>query len=345
MRRSEKIRRFLKEHPRATERELQKKFGLSFREAEESYAEVRGAQKPGESPRAGRDRMVQWLKRIFLSEKKTLLLLIGAAASVRLLYVFFLSQHEVLRLPLLDAEYYLKWAEDIVRDGWLGDKIFFTEPFYAYALAFFLKIFGEAAGSFFLLGLQFVLGTLFPVLLYFVGKNLLSRPIGVAAGLIAAFYGPFIFYDGLLLKTSLEVYSIPLILLFFWRTIQNPRSSAFFLLGLLLGVVALIKGNVLVFAPLLCLLVFFFLKQRALVTRLARPYLVRRRVCCGSRRRRHIPATLIHSKGAVPARDRGPGHTAPTWSIQVEGMKQSFTAFAAPPPYSPKTGASAMMGG
>ena len=134
------------------------------------------------------------------------------AVFVRLLYMLFLFQNDVLRIPLLDAEYYLKWAHEILQGGIIGSKIFFTEPFYAYLLAFFLGLFGDTLGQTMLILFQFLLGSFFPALLYFVGKRMLSRDIGIIAGVIASLYGPYVFYEGLLLKTSLEIYFLPLFL-------------------------------------------------------------------------------------------------------------------------------------
>lgn len=267
MRRSEKIRKFLEEHPRAGARELQKKFDLSFREAKLFFDGYYGVASDTTEATSVWHRVVRWGAEVFGSEKKTLLVLFSVAALVRVGYAIVLARHEELRLPLLDAEYYLQWAQDIVTRGFLGDRVFFTEPFYAYLLALILKLVGSAWLQMVALGFQFLLGTFFPVLLYFVGRTLLSRPIGVVAGLLAALYGPFVFYDGLLLKTSLEVYSLPLFLLLCWYTLEKPRPRAFFFLGLLLGAIALVKGNAMAFAPVTVFLIFFFFKTLPWQTR------------------------------------------------------------------------------
>lgn len=267
MRRSEKIRKFLEEHPRATERELQKKFHLSFREAKLFFDEYYGVAADAPEAASVWRRATLFAVNFFNSEKKTPFFLFGLAALVRLGYILVLARHEELRLPLLDAEYYLEWADTIVKNGFLGDRVFFTEPFYAYLLAFILKLVGSAWLEMVTLGFQFLLGAFFPVLLYFVGRTLLSRPIGVVTGLLAALYGPFVFYEGLLLKTSLEVYSLPLFLLFCFKTFERPRPRSFFLLGLLLGIIALIKGNVMVFALVTVFLIFFFFKTLSWQTR------------------------------------------------------------------------------
>lgn len=257
MRRSEKIRKFLENHPRATERDLQDKFALSRQEARALLGK--------ESPAARHISRVAWwpkvrsiLHGLLSSEKKFVFTLIGLAATTRLAYVSFLVRDETLRLPMLDAEYYLEWARTIVNHGWMGDKVFFTEPFYAYFLAVFLKIFGESFFSSVVLGFQFLLGALFPVLLFWVGKRMLTKPIGMVVGLLAALYGPFVFYEGLFLKTSLEVYSLPLFLLMLFSVFEKPKRWSFLLMGIMLGCIGLIKGNTIIFAPVVLMLIFVF---------------------------------------------------------------------------------------
>lgn len=263
MRRSEKIRRFLENHPRATERDLQNKFALTRREAK-VWLE-------GEVAVAldGPDRFFWWrsgadtVRNIFLSEKKFLFLLVALSGTIRAVYAVFLIWNESLRLPILDAEYYLEWAKEIVNHGWLGNKIFFTEPLYAYLLAIFSKLFGESFLLTAVLGFQFLLGALFPVLLFQVGKRMLTQRIGMIAALIAALYGPFVFYEGLLLKTSLEVYSLPLFFLALFGALERPSFRNFFLTGILLGLLGLIKGNTMIFVPVVLALLFLFHRTRA----------------------------------------------------------------------------------
>lgn len=253
MRRSEKIQRFLESRHQVSERDLEKKFGLSFREAKTVLARFYGV--PIETPSDS------WFRRMYASDIKVIFFLFGVALTVRLVYLWFLSRHDVLLLPLLDAEYYLDWAKNIVTNGWLGDRVFFTEPLYAYIVACVLKVFGMTVGPFVVLCLQSLLGAVFPVILFFLGRKLFSRSVGIVAGLIASLYGPFVFYDGLLLKTSFEVYTIPLFLLAFFSTLEHPHFRSFFLSGLLLGGIVLIKGNALIFVPLAALMTFLFLSS------------------------------------------------------------------------------------
>ncbi len=260
MRRSEKIERFLGSHPKANERDLEKKFGLSWREANTLLLSRRGEAVEVEETGFWED--IFWnLKILFASERRTVVALVVTAVFVRLLYMLFLFQNDVLRIPLLDAEYYLKWAHEILQEGLIGSKIFFTEPFYAYLLACFLGLFGDTLGQTMLILFQFLLGSFFPALLYFVGKRMLSRDIGIIVGVIASLYGPYVFYEGLLLKTSLEIYFLPLFLWYLYEIFQKPSKKHFYIGGVFLGLLALIKGNVVVFLPVVFFLIWHLLKD------------------------------------------------------------------------------------
>ncbi len=243
MQRRKKIELYLEKNPGATERDIQKKFGLSFREAQGFLQH--------EDEGVGSN--ISLLSRIngwFASEWRTILTLFGVALLVRVGYIGFLFRDPLLRTPLHDALSYLTWAQDILSDGWLGGKIFFTEPLYAYLLACFLKLFG-VYGDEVLIGFQMLFGAFFPVTIFWLGKRVFNREVGILAGLIAAIYGPLIFYDGLLLKTSLEVYFLPFFLLLVYRVFELPTWKGFGWIGISLGVLSLIKGNNLIFWPTL----------------------------------------------------------------------------------------------
>ena len=96
MRRSEKIERFLGSHPKANERDLEKKFGLSWREANTLLLSRRGEAVEVEETGFWED--IFWnLKILFASERRTVVALVVTAVFVRLLYMLFLFQNDVLR--------------------------------------------------------------------------------------------------------------------------------------------------------------------------------------------------------------------------------------------------------
>jgi tetratricopeptide (TPR) repeat protein/4-amino-4-deoxy-L-arabinose transferase-like glycosyltransferase len=263
MRRSEKIDRYLREHRDATPKRLQKKFRLSYGEAVELHSRFHGLEgKKDRTPSRLFGRVSGFVSRLFSTEKNTLIGLVSLAALVRIVYALFLFRHEALRLPILDAEYYVGWARQILDTGWLGDRVFFTEPFYAYFLAVFIKIFGSVAETA-VMAVQWCIGSTLPVVVYFLARRLFNGRVAVVAAILTALYGPFVFYEGLLLKTGLEVWILPLFASYLLSVFFRADRRQYLILGLLLGVTVLIKGNNLVYWPLLSIAMLMLLPSVA----------------------------------------------------------------------------------
>ena len=252
MRRSEKIERYLREQKREISvQRLQEKFGLSYREAKAYHDCFFGT-----TVRSSRfvslyvQQAMQYLLRVFSTEKRRLVGLFAVAILVRTGYIWSLSMRPELSIPLLDARYYVEWAKRIVETGWIGDRVFFTEPLYAYFLAGFFRWFGNAAEMSVLI-VQGLLGATLPIIVYFLAKQLFTVRVALVSGLLAALYGPFVFYEGLLLKTSLEVWTLTLfVCLLLWKFLSVNWKWALGL-GMLLGIITLVKGNNIVLWPLL----------------------------------------------------------------------------------------------
>lgn len=180
------------------------------------------------------------------------------ALGVRLFYFFSIKDDPLITVPILDAKLYLDWAQSILRLE--PQKAFFTEPGYAYLLALILKLFNNSYLP--LLYLQIVLGSLAPVLIYFTSLKLFkNKIISLVTGLIYAFLRPAIFYDLLLLKNSLEIFLITLfcfLLLYWW---QKRDYKRYFVLGLLIGLTALVRANIFYTFPFLALAIIWPLKK------------------------------------------------------------------------------------
>lgn len=262
MQKSKKIEAYLKKHPRATNRDLEKKFQLSSRERALYLGETK------ELTPLREDSFWAQIGRWFSIDTRVLWALFVLALLVRIVYSFFVLRDPLLMTPLHDAKYYLLWAEDIVRHGWLGEKIFFTEPFYAYFLALFLKFFG-GTGTTYILIFQWFCGASLAVGMYLVTKKVFTRQAGIFVGILTALYAPFVFYEGLLLKTSIEVALLPWFLLLFFLAFQRKTLTHFLYLGLFLGILSLVKGNNLIFIPGTIGLLWFFLRDSTLAKRMA----------------------------------------------------------------------------
>jgi 4-amino-4-deoxy-L-arabinose transferase-like glycosyltransferase len=89
------------------------------------------------------------------------------------------------------------------------------------------------------------------LLIYEIARRLFDRRCALVAGLLAAFYKVFFYYDALLLKVPLSVFLISLALLLLLRAASRNRRTDWFAGGLCLGIASLTRGNYLLFLPVL----------------------------------------------------------------------------------------------
>lgn len=178
------------------------------------------------------------------------------ALGIRIGFFLSIRNDPVVLYPILDAAAYTKWAENILSGIPFTEHAYFTEPGYAFLLAFFFHIFedGKTATALF----QILIGSLTPVLIFFSAKRLASSvSIATVSGFLAALAAPPVFYDVLLLKTGIELFllsALTLIITIAWEK-RDPKQ--FFGIGALIGLTALVKANILLAAPILALAALF----------------------------------------------------------------------------------------
>ncbi len=178
------------------------------------------------------------------------------AAGIRIGFFLSLRTDPISTYPILDAAYYERWARDILSGIPFTEHAYFTEPGYAFLLAAFFRIFddGKTAIAIF----QMLLGSLTPVVI-FLGTRKLSRSVGIAAvsGLLAAIAAPPVFYDALLLKTSVELFLLSVIVLAVASFWEKRLPLPLFGTGVIIGTTALVKANILYSVPILAVAILF----------------------------------------------------------------------------------------
>lgn len=178
----------------------------------------------------------------------------AAAAATRAVYLLEYRQSPFFDFFHLDPLYYLRWAREIAAGNWLGSEVFEQAPLYAYLLAGYLRIFGEALS--FLRVLQFGVGVLTAVLVSLLARRLFGRAAGLTAGVAAALYGPFLFFEGQVMKEFLTPFFSALTLLVFYGALDARGARRHVLLaaaGAVIGVAAMVRDNVLLVLPCLAL--------------------------------------------------------------------------------------------
>ena len=195
------------------------------------------------------------------SEKKFLLFLALAALLVRMIYLYEMSSSPYFGAPFLDELYHLDWAGDIAAGKWLRDEPFFRAPLYSCLLGIFIRIFGV---NFYLIRFtQHLWGVCAVLAVYFLTRRVFSRREAIIAGILAALYAPFIFFEGEMLDIFLQFLLYPLILIQIFRTWKMQTILNNLLLGILIGISAIARPNILLFVPvLLVFLGILWLKKR-----------------------------------------------------------------------------------
>ena len=173
-------------------------------------------------------------------------LFIVVALGVRLVYLFQAAESPVTTLVILDSAAYQDRAEEIVRGGLLPTEVFRMSPAYPYLLALVYWV-SDGVNTNAARAFQALLGAIGCGLTFLLGARLLGERAGIIAGVLFLFCGPLVFTEGLLLAESSLAF-VHLLFLIAVVSAMRKRSIGLALwAGLLLGLAALLRGNVLLY--------------------------------------------------------------------------------------------------
>lgn len=158
------------------------------------------------------------------------------------------------RRPSVDPLFYHDWATTIAAGDWLGEGVFLQGPLYPYLLSLLYMLTGPNlyASRF----VNCVVGSFLCLLVWRVARVSFDRRTALVACAISALYSMFIFYEGSMLVANLL---IPLSLLVVGcaaRAMRAPSNARWLVLGVLIGLAALARPNMLLYAPLALLIIF-----------------------------------------------------------------------------------------
>lgn len=179
--------------------------------------------------------------------RRSLALLFGFALLLRAAYLGEAARLDLFWLPVIDAEAYDRWAQELLRSGWLGRGVFYQDPLYPYLLGLVYKVFGRHL----LLNaaLQAFLDAGSVVLVADIARRLFSARVGLLAGLLAAVYPVSIFYVGVFEKTAVSGFFSLAALTALLAVPERPALPRAIGAGLLLGAALLLRANLILFTP------------------------------------------------------------------------------------------------
>ena len=109
---------------------------------------------------------------------------------------------------------------------------------------------------------QGVIGSvLICILVYLLGRRLVSEAVGLVAAALTAVYGYFIYYNVALMTETFFIVFVLYALYLSLEIKEKPNIVRWVLLGLTLGLAALLRQTVLLFAPFLLLWLFRELRK------------------------------------------------------------------------------------
>lgn len=188
--------------------------------------------------------------RITLPDRRRTLAWLGLFAlafALRAVYVWSVAGHPSVRYPMVDSLAYHERALAILSGDWLGSGVFYQDPLYPYFLAAVYAVFG--VGSLGVLLAQAFLDAGTVLLVFAIAGRVFDARVAWVAGLLAAGYKLFFYYDALLLKVPLSVFLTAALLWLLLRARDRDAPGAWLAAGAALGAATLTRGNFLLFAP------------------------------------------------------------------------------------------------
>lgn len=186
------------------------------------------------------------------------------ALSIRLTYLYQMRIDPTFNYLQqgLDMERFDRWAMRIAQgDLFLGNKTYFQAPFYTYFLAAIYRLFGHNYLAVRLI--QFLIGSFTCLLIFLAGREIFGEKVGVIAGLLSAFYGPFIFYEGVLLRAVLVIFLTSVLIYALAKAGRRPRVRNWLFCGAILGLSILTRPNALILTPFIIFWIGIYFRKEA----------------------------------------------------------------------------------
>lgn len=200
--------------------------------------------------------LVLWRKKTVLA----ILLMLLLAVVIRLVYLNELKTNPFFNYPLVDAKVYHDMALKIAAGESPTQEAFYQPPFYSYFLGFLYASVGTDLFIIRLLQLLLGVGTIW--LTFLLARRFFSFWVSIGCGVLLAFYGPLLFYDGELLAPVLIVFFNVLLVLLLYAFFEKPTRWRALFCGLVIGLSAITMAVILPFAVVVLLYGYFYFKQK-----------------------------------------------------------------------------------
>ncbi len=210
------------------------------------------------------DRIDDWLTRLdraLADGRRWPMILFVAALILKVIYVWQSADALNIRVPIMDSRYYDEMARDIVHGHILQHDAFFMGPLYPYVLALIYATLGR---DFMVVRLlQAAGGALTVTLVFLIGRRLFRPSAALLGAVLLALYGAMTFYETQILMewlgTLLNVTAIYVLV----RGGDAPSVRRSAAAGAVLGLSALARASILLFAAVVAVWLLWTRPRRA----------------------------------------------------------------------------------
>lgn len=178
----------------------------------------------------------------------TLALVFVGALAIRGVYLWGqAANNPIFDDPFMDCRVHDEWARQIASGEGMGESPYFRAPLYYYLIGWLYKLTGPSVLAAKIAGV--VLGAATCYLIALLGVMLGGFRVGLIAGLIAAVYWPFIYFDSHLLSVGLETFLNVGFLILLLAAARRENLWLFLAGGAVWGLSAIARPNVIALTP------------------------------------------------------------------------------------------------
>jgi tetratricopeptide (TPR) repeat protein len=205
-----------------------------------------------------------------LADNRRWFLFLGLVAVVaillRIIYLAELRHTPPFAVLIGDARQYDYWAQEIAGGQWIGHEVFYQTPLYPYFLAIIFKLAGHQLIV--VRVVQAFLGAASCVLLGSAGERFFDRRVGLISAALLAIYPPAIFFDGLIQKSSLDLFLMSAMLAALSAFVTRTHWKWLIPAGAALGLLTLNRENARVLIPIVIVWLLINFRQSNLRRRI-----------------------------------------------------------------------------
>ena len=182
-----------------------------------------------------------------LAERRFVAAIVALALVLRLWHWQSISHYEWFDFLGLDAKFYDDWAQRILREGLQAKDPYFMGPLYPHVLAALYAVFGRSLDA--VRVLQVVVSTATVLIVHLSARRFGDPRIACVSSAMIAVYGPIIAYVPSIIYPTINVMMTAAALLLLYEAARRRSLPVALAAGTVIGLDALGRGNVLLFAP------------------------------------------------------------------------------------------------